>query len=250
MRTTQRYSVKRGNVQAGKRKSLQFVAAVSLAVLCFTGAARADVVYQSIPDLTVAAPAALNGTCSKCGSGSQQAGENFTLTAGTTVTGASFDVTTPPVGYVPNQFGGPVWPVPVTVSIYADAGGQILGAQLFSETYSTFLSDIVTSSPTPSQSGSDLVSVAIPDLVLASGTYDIFLTDPVNLEVPEYYNGAGLGIIVSDLLRRPLPAICGQMATTIPIMILEFFSTALRALKAIRLRRYRNPVHLPCSLRL
>ena len=117
------------------------------------------------------------------------AGENFTLAAGTTVTGASFDVTTPPVGYVPNSFGGPVWPVPVTVSIYADAGGQILGAQLFSETYSTFLSDIVTSSPTPNQSGSDLVSVSIPSLDLASGTYDIFLTDPVNLELPEYFGG-------------------------------------------------------------
>ena len=130
MTVTQRYSAKLGDVQAGKRKGLQFVAAVSLAVICFSGAAKADVVYQSIPDLTVVPPAALNGTCSKCGSETQLAGENFTLTAGATITGASFDVTTPPVGYVPNSFGGPVWPVAVTVSIYADAGGQILGVQL------------------------------------------------------------------------------------------------------------------------
>lgn len=203
MKTSQRHSATLWNVQARKRNSLRLAAAVSLAVICLSGAARADVVYQSIPDLTVVPPAALNGTCSKCGSETQLAGENFTLTAGATVTGASFDVTTPPVGYVPNSFGGPVWPVPVTVSIYADAGGQILGAQLFSETYSTFLSDIVTSSPTPSESGSDLVSLSIPSLDLASGTYDIFLTDPVNLELPEYFGGTGSGIIVSDTAATP-----------------------------------------------
>jgi hypothetical protein len=181
------------------------LAGIALAAVCLAGTASASVVYQSIPDL--GAVPAVNGDCSECGGSpqrlGQESGQIFTLGADVTITGAVFDVTTPPVGFVPNQFGGPAWPVPVTLSIYADAGGNILGAQLYDQTYSTFASDTVALTATPTVSGVDTVSVTIPGLVLAAGTYDLFLTDPVNLAIPVYAGGPGDAIIVSDTVTPP-----------------------------------------------
>jgi hypothetical protein len=190
-------------MQNEARKSLSTAAAICLAVICFVGTANAEVIYQSIPDLTVVPPSALNGTCSACGGGQQQAGENFTLASGASISGAMFDVTTPPTNFVLNSFGGPAWPVPVTLSIYADAAGNKLGALLYSQTYSTFASSTVILAPALNQSGANLISVNISGLVLSAGTYDLFLTNPANLELPEYSGGAGRAIIASDTVSPP-----------------------------------------------
>jgi hypothetical protein len=146
--------------------------------------AEADVIYQSIPDLTVAADS--NGWCSVCSTNNtQQIGQQFTLGASALINSALFTVTS----YY-------FWPSPVTLSIYADSGSATLGAQLFSQTYSSFASD------TPTANNTDIVGVNIPSLALGAGTYDLLLTNPSHLGIPGYLIASGgTQIQVNDTIQ-------------------------------------------------
>ena len=154
----------------------KFLLATAAAVVGLANVASAAVVYQSIPDLTVA-PDSYN--CSECSGNTAQTGQQFALAASASIGSVLFDVSN-------NYF----WPAPVTLSIYRDGGAQTLGTQLYSETFSAFASDTSTLNNT------DIVGVNTPGLTLAASTYDLFLTNTSNLEIPVYVNYAGARYII------------------------------------------------------
>jgi hypothetical protein len=136
--------------------------------------ALAGAIYQSVPDLS-ALP--VNYHCSECSSGgqadNQQIGEQFTLASGATIASITFAALTAPV-CIPGGCAVPVWPVPVTISIYEDGIGDVLGSQLYVSTFSSFASEVHAPY-------TGILGVNTPGLTLGSGTYDIFFTNPVNL---------------------------------------------------------------------
>lgn len=165
--------------------------AAAAAVVGLANVASAAVVYQSIPDLTVAPYTA---DCSECNGDAEQVGQMFNLAAGASIGSVLFDVTS-------NYH----WPSPVTLSVYADGGSNTLGAQRYSETYSSFASDTTTLNNT------DIVGVNTPGLTLAAGIYALFLTNPSNLEIPLYMNSTG-GIdvvVISSTTPPPVGSILG-----------------------------------------
>src|SRR5437867_2426095 len=91
--------------------------------------AEASVVYQSIPDLTVA-PFGSYGYCSQCFGDGQQIGQVFSIADPATIGSATFATS--------SDF---FWPSPVTVTVYQDLGGT-LGTQVYNQTFSTFASDV------------------------------------------------------------------------------------------------------------
>ena len=105
------------------------VVALSLtAVSMAPGNAEASVVYQSIPDLAVAP---FSSFCSQCsGSGGQQIGQFFSIGGPASIGSATFTVS--------NYFSGRH---PVTLTVYQDLGGT-LGAQVYNQTFATFVSDV------------------------------------------------------------------------------------------------------------
>ncbi len=161
------------------------LAATAALALVAAGSASAAVVYQSIPDLTVMP--VTNGYCSECSANGGQTGQQFTLASSASISSVQFDVT--------NFY---YWPSPVTLSVYADAGGDKLGAQLYTQTYSpsAFASDTSTAYQT------DIVGVTTTGLTLAAGTYDLFLTNPSNLGIPAY-GDSGNEIQVTDAAASP-----------------------------------------------
>ena len=147
-------------------------AALVLGILATSGA-NASVVYQSIPDLT--ATPTVNGFCSHCNSDGQFIGQTFSLASNASITSLQFDVT----GYFH-------FPTDVTVSFFSDAGG-ILGAQLFSQTFTPaqFASDTHTANNT------DIVGLNLSGpLNLLAGSYDVFFSNPMDLAIP-VYSGSG-----------------------------------------------------------
>jgi hypothetical protein len=166
------------------RSRILVIAAVAAVLLLATVGANAATIYQSIPDLT--AQPDINGYCSECGGDQQQIGQQFTLATGASINSALFTITS---DYY--------WPTDVTLSIYADAGSNILGTQLYSQTYSSFASD------TPTANQTDIVGVNTPGLVLGAGTYDLFLTNPNNLAIPSYFGYAGNEIVLWDANAPP-----------------------------------------------
>lgn len=148
----------------------QGLAATVLAASAVCGSAQAAVAYQSIADLGAAPD--INGWCSDC-AGGQRVGQQFTLASDTTIASALFTVT--------SNF---VWPTSVTLSVYSDAGGT-LGAQLFSQQYTSFAYDVDTGHAT------HIVGVNLPDLALQAGTYNLFLVNSANLALPGYATADG-----------------------------------------------------------
>lgn len=156
-----------------------FLGAAATVALLFTVPANAATIFQSISDLA-AAPAA-NGLCSQCNftgiPDGQDVGESFTLVGAATATTASFDVST-------QHF----WPTAVTLSIFQD-GGTSIGTNIFSQTYTTFLSDVSTGFD------SDVVTVDLGSGVsLAAGNYLIFITNPDNLGLPVFSQSPSHGV--------------------------------------------------------
>lgn len=146
------------------------IVAAALGLLA-TAPASAEVIFQSIPDLT-AAPA--DDLCSKCTPGSDQSiGEKFSLAVAARANTVTFTVQ--------SNFA---WPTSVTVGIYQDLGGTV-GSAVYDNTFSTFLSDV----PTPN--GTDVVTVDIGAVALAAGGYLLFFTNPDNLGIPAYTGSAG-----------------------------------------------------------
>lgn len=149
-------------------------AAVGAGALC-ASAANATVIYQSIPDLTIAPN--VNGYCSQCASNGQNIGQSFTLASAAVANTLAFAVT--------NYY---FFPTPVTVDIFTDVGGMTLGVNLYHATFSTFVSDVDTGNAT------DVVTVNLGNVALAAGSYDLFLTNPSNLGIPNFSGGIG-GIV-------------------------------------------------------
>ena len=182
-----------------KRSAAAFV----VTSLILAPLAQAEVLYQSVPDLT-AVP--VPTTWLNSGDPPYQGlffltGEQFSLSNNSSVTGAQFALTSSP------------WPEPVTVAIYRAAGGisgptVTLGSPVFSENFSTF------SSVTPIANYNYLVSVSLSNLHLTAGTYDLTLFNPGELGLPTYTGGHGQGFqigIPSDAcrLQEPMPMRAG-----------------------------------------
>jgi hypothetical protein len=149
----------------------------ALAGLWLASPAGAAVIYQSIPDLTIAP--VTNAWCSQCGGDGQSIGQAFSL--GSTATAGSVSFT------VQSDY---FWPTSVTVGIYQDAGGSV-GTSLYNNTFTSFASDV------PTANNTDVVTVSLTGGVsLAAGNYVIFLTNPGDLGIPGYSGGAGNQIVV------------------------------------------------------
>ena len=164
----------------------KFVAAAAalLSVTAMTSSvASAAIIYQSIPDLTIAPN--VNGYCSQCESDGQNIGQSFTLASAAVANTLSFAVTS----YYH-------FPTPVTVDIFTDLGG-VLGASVYHATFGTFTSDVPTANMT------DIVTVNIGSVAFAAGSYDIFLTNLSDLAIPNY---SGSGAIIEHTANGVGPA--------------------------------------------
>ena len=138
-------------------------------------AAQAAVVYQSVPDLTIATG---SSWCSQCGSDGQNIGQYFTLGASATVNTLSFVAT--------NWYA---WPTSVTVGLFHDGGSNTIGASIYQNPFFSFVSDVNTGR------GSDIVTVYLGNISLSAGSYDLFLYNPVNFAFPGLPGGAGNQIV-------------------------------------------------------
>lgn len=134
--------------------------------------ARAAVLFQSIPDLTVQPE--VNAWCSSC-FGDYRVFDLFTLGADGVVRGITFAVQT---GYF--------FPTDVTVSIHGLEDG-LPDAALFSQVFAA--ADLITEE---TAFDTTLVTVApAGGWALAAGTYYISFFNPENLGVPGYANPGG-----------------------------------------------------------
>lgn len=133
-----------------------------LVALAPTAPVRADVLFQSIPDLT-AVPA--NATvCSAC-SGTYQVYDKFNLAAPATITEVDFTASS-------------LTHPQVTVGIYS-LNGDLPGTLLLSQTFSTYSYSSVGHL-------TDIVFVFPSDWSLAAGSYDISFYNPANLKLASY----------------------------------------------------------------
>ena len=153
-------------------RNFLFASASLLAVITAVPA-QADVLFESLPDLTVAP--AQNAWCSSC-SGSYRVYDTFTLNAASVIGTIEFAVQ--------SNYN---FPSALTVSIHSVSGG-LPGAALFSSTFAVggytyvntaFNTSIVTVAPAGGWS-------------LAAGTYDVSFYSPANLGVPGYADPGGV----------------------------------------------------------
>jgi hypothetical protein len=124
--------------------------------------AQAGVIYQSIPDLSVAPSA---NYCSQCASDGQNIGQFFTLSSSATANTLSF--------VADNNYD---WPTSVTVALFQDGGSNTIGTSVYQNTFSSFASDVNTGN------GTDVVTVNLGSVALSAGAYDLFI-----------YNGNNFG---------------------------------------------------------
>jgi hypothetical protein len=168
-----------------KKMNIVLGGSIFTALAGFLAPAQATVIYQSIPDLTTAY---VNDYCSQCspsdpyGGVGESIGQQFSLVSSATANYLSFTVD--------NTYH---WPGSVTVSIFNDASGNILGSSVYGQTFTSFVSDV------PTLNATDVVTVNLGAVPLAAGAYDLFLTsDPSSgLGIPVYSGGAGNGIYIA-----------------------------------------------------
>jgi hypothetical protein len=199
-------------------------------------AAHAEVIYQSIPNLTVAPT--VNAFCSQCSGDGFDTGQAFSLSNSAIAQSISFDVQ--------NNF---FWPTSVTVAIYDQGPGSTVGSLVYSQTFSSFASMTNTGNAT------DVVTVNVGNLALASGSYLLFLYNPSNLGIPGYASsGSGSEIFVSSATPNPTVgqtygfdvgynagvSINGTIGTTPLPAALPLFATGLGALGLLGWRRKRK----------
>ncbi len=148
-------------------RTLTFVAA--LAVSAFAGAARADVVYQSIPDLGAAPD--INSWCSDCYGGTTfEPLDPFTLSSNATITGFNL---------MAQDYAGYSATAPITVEIYNGDHTAIIFSQAVNP---TFVSGTTY--------GVSMVTSSLSGLSLAAGSYWIgFIGE--SYAVPGYSGGNG-----------------------------------------------------------
>ncbi len=166
------------------------VLACAVAGVCmmFGSAASAGVVYQSA-DLS-SDPGEF--VCSQCGD-KQSYGEKFSLFGPASV--ASFDFAAPSNDPLLTSLVGYSWPTPVTIGFYEDAGGTV-GSQIYTETISTYASDVHQN--VSSLSGDQLVHAVLSTPVnLGAGDYIVFLTGSPLL-IAGYGGHSGVVIPMND----------------------------------------------------
>jgi hypothetical protein len=169
------------NWGSGQQMKIAALAAVG-GMMAFALPASATTIFQSIPDL--AAVPSFNGLCSQCTHDGvpdgQDIGETFTLSSAATARTASFDVS-----------NAHFWPTSVTLSIFTNAGGTV-GSSIYSQTFSSFTSDVATAFAT------DVVTVDLgADVALSAGDYVIFVSNPANLGLPVFGGGVHHGVQTS-----------------------------------------------------
>ena len=154
-------------------RALSFV--IGISTLISAQAASAQVLYQSIPDLT-ASPAF--HTCSPCDP-TQVAGSKFSLSSASAVNAIQF---------VTGSYGwGWYGPTDVQVSIYRDVpsdwGGGAVGEQLYSHDFTSYTDTDV--------SGDHMLGFDTSGLNLDAGTYLIFFTN-TSILGPAVYGGGSM----------------------------------------------------------
>lgn len=139
--------------------------------------ARAAVIYQSTPNLSVSPSSDL---CSECLSNGHFVGEFFSLGSSAVAQSLTFVV------------GGPLVPYTLewTVEIFQDGGGNKLGTELYDQTFVSFAKVIPTAS-------TDILSVNLGSVALAAGSYDILLWNPGLGTIPQF-GGVGAGNQIED----------------------------------------------------
>lgn len=158
-------------------KKLLLGATVATAIMTF-GAARAAVLYQSIPDLTVIPVS--NAFCSSC-NGNYQVFDTFTLGATTPIFRIDFAVQ--------SDYN---FPTDITVGIYTVSGG-LPDTNIFQQTFAP-----ASYTYTNTDHDTSIVTVVPVGLTLDAGTYDISFYSPDNLGVPGYANPGGV-LFQSDI---------------------------------------------------
>ncbi len=140
--------------------------------------ATAGTLYQSLPDLTVDPVVA--GYCSSCNAFLPfRIYDTFSLAADSTIKSVTFALDTS--FYAGNS---------VNVGFF-NLAGALPGTAIASYTFAP--SDFTSSFnvPTASERSRSLVTVAIPDLLLAAGRYDISFFNAAGLSIPAYAKTGG-----------------------------------------------------------
>ncbi len=145
--------------------------------------ARAEIIYQSIPDLTIAQ---VGNPCSQCGGSGQSIAQQFSLATTATANTVTFVV-----------YSGYVWPTSVTIGIYQDLGGSV-GNVVYQNTFSSFVSDV----PTPNST--DVVTADVGAVALAPGSYLLFITNPDSLGVAAFAAPDNGGLVFVEGSTDPL----------------------------------------------
>jgi hypothetical protein len=174
-------------VSGGMAVKIFWSSILGAALATVSASANAGVFYSSIPDLTVA-PNVAEGACSTCiSSGLQWAGEAFSLSSTETVRSIEFAV------------AAATFPTSVTLGFYGVGGSMSVGAQVGSNfTLSTASYETIT----PGSQPTNLVTAYLAGggQTLDAGSYLLFITNPIDLALPEYLNdGKGIFIINQPL---------------------------------------------------
>lgn len=151
---------------------------VAAALLLATAPASAAVLFQSLPDLTVDPVVA--GYCSSCNSFLQfRIYDTFTLARDSTIDSVTFALDTS--FYTGNA---------VNIGFF-NLAGALPGTSIASYTFTP--ADFTSSVPvtTASERTRSLVTVAIPGLALAAGSYDISFFNANGLSIPGYAKAGG-----------------------------------------------------------
>lgn len=151
---------------------------VATALLFATAPASAAVLYQSLPDLTVDPVVA--GYCSSCNSFLQfRIYDTFTLARASRIDSVTFALDT-------SFNAGNA----VNIGFF-NLAGALPGTSIASYTFApaAFTSSVPV--PTASERTRSLVTVAIPGLALAAGSYDISFFNPAGLSIPGYAKVGG-----------------------------------------------------------
>jgi hypothetical protein len=163
-------------------KSVLFAAATAVALACALPAS-ADVIYQSIPDLS--AEAAVYTLCSSCTfilPDHQFAGQTFTLGSAATVRSLSLAIHR---GYELT---------PITVGIYLNSGG-VLANQIYSQDFAGFATDAPGYDGISFDEHTDIVGLNLGDVALGAGSYAIMFSSAFQFLLPAYLGGAGHGVV-------------------------------------------------------
>jgi hypothetical protein len=203
---------------------------VAVAVFIATGVAvpaYASIVYQSVPNLYDGNPA--SSYCSSCG-GDYRTYDTLQLNNNATINQIMFDANS-------NYF----FPTTVNVGIFTVVGG-LPGAQLFSESFSSFVSVVPVNGTIPF----DVVTVNPIGLSLLAGMYDISFYSPINYASVQFAVTNPLGPMQLELSGSFTPvngrttgfSLSSAGITTTPIpAALPLFGSALLGLIALGRRR-------------